>query len=59
MKEIEEIAKLDKVTLDLLEQKIWFLFGQMTVQQQHDESMDLTQTFEKKQHKKSGTNCTN
>jgi hypothetical protein len=47
MNEIEEIAKLDQATIKELVEEIWLLFESMTLQQQHEESIDLRQTFAK------------
>ena len=45
MNEIEDISKLDQVTIEKLLEEIWLLFEDMTLQQQHDESSDLKKTF--------------
>ena len=47
MNEIEEISKLDQITLDQLEDEIWLIFESMTSIQQKNESMHLEQTITK------------
>ena len=47
MNEIEDINKLDQVTLDLFLEDMWLLFEDMTLQEQHDESRDLNKTLAK------------
>ena len=47
MREIEDINKLDKNTIELLLEDIWLLFEEMTLQEQHNESRDLNKTLAK------------
>ena len=47
MREIEDINKLDKNTIELLLEDIWLLFEEMTLQEQHNESRDLEKTLAK------------